>query len=65
MLIEAIRRLGSGPVYTDKACKKPVLDDFIEVQREQPAKKGEEQFVFLIDRQEAQRYIVGAMIVDK
>lgn len=63
LLIEAMKRVESGNVYADKACRQLVADDFIEVQGERRTKRGDEDFVFLIDRQQAMSHIVGARII--
>lgn len=63
VLIEAIKRVESGSVYADKACTQLVSSDFIEVADECRTKKREDEFVFLIDRQQAPKHIVGARII--
>lgn len=64
VLIEAMTRLESGIVYADKECKQLISGDFIEVQSERRARKGKEDFIFLIDRQDAHMHIIGAKILN-
>jgi len=61
VLEKAIDHFVEGDVYEDKECSQLVQDGFFEIVRT-PRRKDD--FVFLIDREIVERFVVGVEIVD-
>jgi hypothetical protein len=63
ILIEAMTSLETGNIYSDIDCNQLIDYDFIEMYNRHPTKRKDENFIFLIQREFAQDYIVSAKIL--
>lgn len=64
VMVEAIKRLDGGLIYTDEDCTQLIDSEYIEVFRKRgSARREEEDFTFLIDREFAEDYVVSAKII--
>ncbi|MDU0204995.1 hypothetical protein ACYEXS_10535 [Paenibacillus sp. MAH-36] len=63
-MVEAIKRLDGGLIYADEDCTQLIDSEYIEVFRKRgSARREEEEFTFLIDREYAEDYVVSAKII--
>jgi uncharacterized UPF0160 family protein len=62
IILEAMKELEEGPIYTDTHCRLPIEDEYIEINQRRPNKKNED-FVFLIHRSMAKEYITAMKII--
>lgn len=64
VMVEAIKRLDGGLIYTDEDCTQLIDSEYIEVFRKRGSVRREaEEFTFLIDREFAEDYVVSAKII--
>ncbi|MDR6554352.1 hypothetical protein [Paenibacillus qinlingensis] len=66
VMMEAIKRLEDGFIYTDEKCTMLIDSDYIEVYPRKSLSRREregEDFIFLIDRISARNYVVSAKII--
>lgn len=64
VMVEAIKRLDGGLIYKDEDCTQLIDNEYIEVFRKRGnARRDEEDFTFLIDREFAEDYVVSAKII--
>jgi hypothetical protein len=64
VMVEAIKRLDGGLIYTDEDCTQLIDSEYIEVFRKRGStRRDEEDFTFLIDREFAEDYVVSAKII--
>ncbi|RTE07844.1 hypothetical protein [Paenibacillus whitsoniae] len=63
VMVEALKRLEDGLIYTDEACTNLADNEFIEVYRKKNVARRDDDFIFLIDRAYAENYVVGAKIM--
>ncbi|MBP1964700.1 hypothetical protein [Paenibacillus aceris] len=64
LMVEALKRLESGLIYSDEECKQLIDSEYIEVFRKKGSARREgEEFTFLIDREYAEDYVVAAKII--
>lgn len=63
VMVEALKRLEDGLIYTDESCTNLADSEFIEVYRKKGAARPNDDFIFLIDRAYAENYVVGAKIM--
>jgi hypothetical protein len=64
VMMEAIKRLEDGLIYTDERCTMLIDSEYIEVfPRRSLSRREGEDFIFLIDRAYAENYVVSAKII--
>lgn len=64
VMVEALKRLEDGLIYADVNCTELIESEYIEVSRKKnPYRREEEDFIFLINRANAEDYIVSARII--
>ncbi|KRF01703.1 hypothetical protein ASG89_25420 [Paenibacillus sp. Soil766] len=64
VMVEAIKRLESGFIYTDEKCTMLIDSEYIEVfPKKNFNRRDGEDFIFLIDRAYAENYVVSAKII--
>ncbi|KRE73755.1 hypothetical protein [Paenibacillus sp. Soil750] len=64
VMMEAMKRLENGLIYTDEKCTMLIDSDYIEVlPRRSLSRREREDFIFLIDRAYAENYVVSAKII--
>ncbi|MDD9271055.1 hypothetical protein ACFPES_28810 [Paenibacillus sp. GCM10023248] len=64
VMVEALKRLEDGLIYADENCKEVINSEYIELSRKKgTGRRDEEEFIFLIDREYAEDYVVSAKII--
>lgn len=63
VMVEALKRLEDGLIYADENCKELIESEYIELRKRGISRREEEEFIFLIDRQHAEDYVVSAKII--
>ncbi|OPH59350.1 hypothetical protein BC351_20795 [Paenibacillus ferrarius] len=64
VMVEALKRLEDGLIYSDEDCTELIESEYIEVFRKRsPSRRNEEEFTFLIDRAYAEDYVVSAKLI--
>ncbi|UJF32878.1 hypothetical protein [Paenibacillus hexagrammi] len=62
-LLEAIKSIENGEIYSDQDCTQLIDEEYIEVFRRKGAKIIDRDFVFLIERKYAEDHIVSVKLV--